>query len=196
MQTIPEILRTRRSVSQPFIDPDRPVPVAIVHEAIESARWAPNHRRTEPWRFYLLGQDGVARLADIHADLLTRKGSRPDVVAAKRKDWSNASMVMILTSTSPAESDEVRMREDYAATAAAAQNFMIHLWSEGIGSKWSTASVWDHEDFWPLLGHEAAPEGTTVTGIFFLGYATQTPKAFRKLEAADITVDLTGTGTQ
>jgi nitroreductase len=35
-------------------DRDQPVPEISVLRALEAARWAPNHRLTEPWRFWWL----------------------------------------------------------------------------------------------------------------------------------------------
>ena len=46
------VLRERRSID--LFTPDA-VGADKLLAAIEVARWAPNHRLTEPWRFYLLG---------------------------------------------------------------------------------------------------------------------------------------------
>lgn len=48
-----EIVRTRRTVG--VFRPDLP-PRDVVLQAIELACWAPNHRKTEPWRFHLIGR--------------------------------------------------------------------------------------------------------------------------------------------
>lgn len=187
-----ELIRTRRSVGQKLLDPDAPVPHEIVLDAIESARWAPNHKRTEPWTFYLLDRDRIMRLAEMNAELLERQGSKPENVSAKRAEWGAAPGVMILTCTCPTGANEQRLLEDYAACAIAAQNWMLHLWAAGIASKWSTAATHLHEDFWSLLG--ADPEGTRVVGIFFYGRPLELPKAFRHRSAADATVDFVSAG--
>ena len=46
------VLRGRRSID--LFAPEV-VDFETVRAAVEVARWAPNHRLTEPWRFYLLG---------------------------------------------------------------------------------------------------------------------------------------------
>src|SRR5690606_15464269 len=48
-----EAIRSRRSVD--LFEPDPPGTARLL-EAIELARWAPNHRLTQPWRFYVLGR--------------------------------------------------------------------------------------------------------------------------------------------
>ena len=149
------VLRGRRSVAQPRLAGSVIDDHTVVREALESARWAPNHKLTEPWRFYLLDDRRIEHLAELNAELLERGGSNADKVAAKREQWAAVPGVVIITVRSAADVDAVMRREDYAAVACAAQNFMLHLWSAGVASKWSTSAVWRHEEFWPLLGHGA-----------------------------------------
>jgi nitroreductase len=182
------VLRERRSVGQPLLAGTVIEDHGVVREALESARWAPNHKRTEPWRFYLLDDDRIAELADINAELLAREGSSPDKVELKRQQWAGVPGVVIFTVRSAPDADEVMRREDYAAVVAAAQNFMLHLWSEGVHTKWSTSAVWRHEAFWPLLGHETNP-GEEVVGVFFYGRAAEVPAGRRKLPLDDVLTD-------
>jgi nitroreductase len=68
------VLRGRRS-----IDLFAPGAVAAdtVLAAIEVARWAPNHRLTEPWRFYLLGRETMRAFVDLAVELeVAAKGER------------------------------------------------------------------------------------------------------------------------
>ncbi len=195
MNPVVNVIRTRRSVGQGSFDSSRPVPHETVLEAIESARWAPNHKRTEPWTFHLLDRDRIVALAGVNRERMVRAGSRPDVIEAKYSEWSSVPGVMVLTCTDAPEADAVMQRENYAATACAAQNFMLHLWSEGIASKWSTAAVDRVDGFWQLLGHADRPGNTSLTGLFFYGYADVMPRASRNKDAASVTVDFT-TGHQ
>jgi nitroreductase len=184
-----EIIRTRRSVSQPRMDKDRAPDHEIARAALESARWAPNHKRTEPWRFYLLDDVRIRRLAELNAELLVRRGSKQDKVDSKLREWQVQRGVVIITCASAPEADEVTRAEDKLAVACAAQNFMLHLWSEGIASKWSTATVWEHEDFWKLLGKEGGSGMEEVIGLFFYGHAAEAPPAKRNKELKDVLVD-------
>lgn len=185
------------------MDSEREPDHEVVRAALESARWAPNHKRTEPWRFYLLDDARIERLAELNAEMLARRGSKPDKVANKLREWRVQRGVVIITCASAADADEVTRAEDRLAVACAAQNFMLHLWSEGIASKWSTASVWEHEGFWPLLGKAAAgdearrvPDQPTapsdreaVIGLFFYGLAAELPPAKRNKELAEVLTD-------
>lgn len=188
--TVARVLRERRTVSQGSLDAAKPER-RVVMEALESARWAPNHHLTEPWTFYVLDAERTERLGELWADLQARKGAKPEKVERKRLEWGRAPGVMVMTCSSAPGADETVRKEDYAACCCAAQNFVLHLWSEGLGCKWSTGAVWEHEDFWALLGHTAPPEHTEVVGVFFYGVPTRVPAGRRTKALADVVVDFT-----
>lgn len=177
--TLITLLRERRTISQGSLSTELEPDHTKVIDAIESARWAPNHRHTEPWTFYLLDPPRIVRLGELWAEVQARKGAKPEKVERKRLEWGHAKGVLILTCESAPDADAVTRKEDYAACCCAAQNLMLHLWSEGMGSKWSTGAVWEHEDFWPLLGHAQRPEHAEVVGIFFYGIPTRVPEGRR-----------------
>jgi len=183
-------LRERRTTGPLRFDSEAEPDHDIVREAVESARWAPNHKRTEPWRFYLLGRDQILGMADVNAERMRRANAKPESIAAKHEEWAGTPGMLVLMCQHDAEHDEVLRRENYAACAAAAQNMQLHLFAHGIASKWSTAANWDVPGFWPLLGHDQAPELMDPVGIFSYGVPASVPPARRNLERADILVDL------
>jgi nitroreductase len=58
---IDDVIRTRRTHKS--FGPD-PVPRKVLEELFELARWAPNHHRTNPWRFRVLGAQSLERLKE------------------------------------------------------------------------------------------------------------------------------------
>ena len=40
-------------------------------DAIEVARWAPNHHLTEPWHFYVLGEQKIQACIDLTRTVVT-----------------------------------------------------------------------------------------------------------------------------
>lgn len=184
-----QVIRSRRSVGQAFLVDGPELDHDEVVAAVESARWAPNHKRTEPWRFYRLDEERKLRLAQLWSEQMERDGSSPERVEAKGREWAEVPGVVIVTCTSREEADELMRLEDYAATAAAVQNMCLHLWSKGIATKWSTAGVDAHEGFWPLLGHAEKPADTRLVAFIFYGLADTMPRPHRKLEVSDVLVD-------
>ena len=128
-------------------------------------------------------------MGELWAQVLERQGSSAAKVQAKREQWSASRGVALLVCRSAPGSSETVRREDYAACCCAAQNFMLHLWACGLGSKWSTAAVETHEDFWPLLGHPERPEGAELVGVLFYGVPERVPPGRRNRSLAEVTVD-------
>src|SRR5262249_36360324 len=57
----PELVRTRRTHKSFGPEPLQP---ELVDELLELARWAPNHHRTNPWRFRVVGPETLERLKE------------------------------------------------------------------------------------------------------------------------------------
>jgi nitroreductase len=81
------LLRERRTVSQGSLSTVQEPDHEAVLEAVESARWAPNHHLTEPWTLYVLDPARIARLGELWAELQARKGAKPEKVERKRHEW-------------------------------------------------------------------------------------------------------------
>ena len=166
------VLRGRRSID--LFQPD-PVGVEVLLDAIEVARWAPNHRLTEPWRFYLVGVNTRRALIELAAELdAANKGERAGEARRARLTAIPAFFVL----TSRRSEDPLLEREDYAACCCAAQNLMLVLWQRGVGVKWTTGGVTRDPRFYEVLGIDAAKEG--VVGFFWYGLPKVIPEKQRR----------------
>lgn len=181
LQHLGERIRSRRTVKQ-FLQ--QPVSRRLILEAIEVARWAPNHHLTEPWHFYLLGAEAIADSVELTRQIVTeRKGKKIGDFkaddAAKRPGW------MVITCRR--SEDELTQLEDYAAVACAIQNLTLYLSEAGVASKWSTGPITRDKRFYDLLGIQRKEE--MIVGLFWYGYPKITPTQKRK-PVADITTEL------
>ena len=68
-----EVLATSRRTSLKM-DRERGVPVELVQRLCRLATWAPNHKKTWPWRFALFTGEGRAELGATIADALVANG--------------------------------------------------------------------------------------------------------------------------
>ncbi|MCA9024802.1 MAG: nitroreductase [Planctomycetaceae bacterium] len=175
--TISDVIRHRRTIEN--FQPECP-PRDVILRAIELARWAPNHKHTEPWRFHLLGDQTVREIARLNTELV-REAKGDTAAAAKQQRWSSVPGWLVLTCE--VTDDPIRSEEDYAACCCAAQNLALALWAEGIGMKWSTGAVTRTDEFARLLGLE--PGERRIVGLFWYGYPASIPEARRK-EVEDI----------
>jgi len=166
-------LRERRSLYKFTAEP---VPYAAFERAVEAARWAPNHKLTEPWRFYWLGPETCRHTVDLVTEIITEKKGA-EVAASKRADWLKRP-AMFVASYTRTPNDPLRDEEDYAATACALQNLTLALWAEGLGGKWGSGAIIRDERFYRLLGIDAEKE--RIVALYSLGYPAEVPRSRRK----------------
>jgi nitroreductase len=157
--------------------------VDAVRAAIEVARWAPNHRLTEPWRFYLLGPATLRLVVDLAVELdVAKKGERAGPIRRARLEAIPGMLVL----TSARSDDPLLEREDYAACCCAAQNLMLYLWGKGIGVKWTTGGITRQPRFYELLGIDSVKE--SVVGLFWYGVPKVVPTQKRRPVEEIVTV--------
>ena len=167
-----KIIKERRTAHE-FAD--EKIPDVLVESAIELARWAPNHKLTQPWRFYLLGEEAKRAISKANYDLvLSRRGAKAAEVKLKR--WLAIPGWFVLTSQK--SSDLILGRENYAACCCAAQNVMLALWEEGIGVKWTTGAITRESSFCEIVGLNPTTE--EVVGMFWYGKPIRVTEQRRK----------------
>lgn len=161
------VIRGRRTIAA--FHPELP-PREVVLDAIELARWAPNHKKTEPWHVLWLGPETVRAVIELNSRILTETKGAAEAESKCRK-WTQIPGWLVITCNLAA--DAFRREEDYAACCCAIQNLMLALWSAGIGTKWSTGDVIRHPEFDQLLGIE--PASQRVVGMIWYGYPAVAP---------------------
>ena len=128
-------------------------------ELFELARWAPNHKLTNPWRFRVLGPRALQRL----------KAAVEDPVAAAKLDRA-PTLVAVTTTQS---GDPVMDEEDMLATAAAAYVVLLAAHGRGLAGYWRTPGVLRTAGGRAALG---IPDAERVLGLLHLGHARQHPR--------------------
>lgn len=167
-----ELIRARRSINR--FRPERP-PRELILSALELARWAPNHHLTEPWHFYLVGEQTARAIVELNAGIVTE--ARGEVAGAdKRERWSRIPGWLVVTCDNA--DSELQAWEDYAACACGLQNVALYLWSRGVGMKWTTGAVIRDPRFYDLLWVD--PDVETVIGLIWYGYPDESPAAQRR----------------
>jgi nitroreductase len=146
-----ELIRTRRT-HKSF--GSEPVPRETLDELLGVARWAPNHHRTNPWRFRVLGPESLAKLQDAAGPAEAPKLERAPTLVV-------ASAVL----SGDLEQDE----EDLCATACAVYGVLLAAHAAGLAGYWRTPRVLRTK-----AGREAVGlhEGERFLGLIHLG----TPK--------------------
>ena len=110
-----ERIRGRRTVKL-FLQ--TPVDRQVIFDAIEVARWAPNHHVTEPWHFYVLGDEAMKANVELIRKITAEK---KDARKAEFKAKAATEIPGWLVVTCKTSDDEIVQREDYASCCCAMQ---------------------------------------------------------------------------
>ena len=180
LQVIAERIRSRRTTNQ-FLK--QKVSRRLVLDAIEVARWAPNHHLTEPWHFYLLGEETVANCVQLIGDLIRETKNDNDLAAFKEQ--SARAIPGWLLVTCKKSDDDLLQREDYASCCCAIQNLMLYLSEAGVACKWTTGLITRDQRLFETLGIDADDE--FVVGLIWYGYPKILPTQSRKGVAEIVT---------
>ena len=133
-------IRARRSVKR-FTD--RLISRDEIETLLSAATLAPNHRLTQPWRFYVLGPDARAAYGLALGDRKARKLTDADAARALRETVAaehRALPAMIVVAVADNENAEIR-EEDYAAAMMGIENLMLTAVELGLGSAIKTGAV-------------------------------------------------------
>lgn len=144
-----------------------PVDRKTLEEILELARWAPNHRLTNPWRFRVLGPEALARLKSAAGPEAAAKLDRaPTLVAvsAIRCD------------------DPVTDHEDLLATACAAYIVLLAAHARGLASYWRTPAVLRTPAGRAALG----VDDEQLIGLLHLGHPRQEQRVPERASTAEI----------
>jgi nitroreductase len=149
-----------------LVDRTRPVPRELVMQLCELAQWAPNHKRTWPWRFALVTGEGRARLGDAIADQMECSGAAPEKVAKARGKYLRTPATLVVGSI--VGDSLMRTAENRDAVAAGIQNLMLGATAAGLATYWGSCPDDCHTSVAELCGFE--PD-TFIATLMYLGYA-------------------------
>ncbi len=162
-----DAIRTRRT--HKAYAPE-PVDRATLDELFELARWAPNHKLTNPWRFRVLGPNALERL----------KAATGDPVAAAKLDRAPT---LVAVSATQDNDDPSLDDEDVCATAAAVYAVLLAAHGRGLAGYWRTPAILTTPE-----GRAAAgvADGERVLGLLHLGHPRQEPRTPERAPVQDI----------
>jgi len=191
MASFEEVVRSRRSIGKVKGDP---VPRELVEKLIEAAVWAPNHHRTEPWRFIVMTGEGRKTLGEAYADIASAGWS--DLTEEERAKHHEAEVakalrapVVIAAVCSPSDDPRVIPQEELAATHAAVQNLLLAAHDNGLGAVWRTGAPTYHPKMKAAFKLDEREE---FVGFVYLGYPDMPQPAATRISGAEKTTWLEG----
>jgi len=152
---------------------NNPISTEVIIELLNVAKWAPNHKLTEPWRFQLYVDEGKEKFVQAYIDSQTKvDGEVPEKVNRKAQYFRDIPVHLVVIM--PEDPRQRRWDEDYGAVSSLIQNFQLAAWESGIGMIWRT-NDWVYD---PVFreGIDVQP-GEKVVATLMIGYPKHTPEA-------------------
>jgi nitroreductase len=163
-----DLVRSRRT--HMLVDRDREVSPETIERLCELATWAPNHKRTWPWRFASLTGEARRRLGEAFYTDMVARDFGDDIKREKTRVKYTRTPNIIVVGCAPNPKATIH-EENRDAVAAAIQTLMLGATLEGIATFWSTPALIDSPSALALCGFE--PDDRII-GVIYLGYATTT----------------------
>ena len=153
-----------------LVDREREVPTNLIEELIELGTWAPNHKKTWPWKFAIATGAGRARLGEAFADDMCERDvgdSGKRLKTMTKYTRTPASLVVACA----AHDHPTFHAENRDAVAAAIQTILLGATAKGLASFWSTAPLMDSERAIKLCGFDA---DNRIVAVSYLGWPIST----------------------
>ena len=151
-----------------LIDASREVDSALVDRIVNSAQWAPNHKRTWPLRVAVITGDSRRTLGDTIADAMAVHGDDEMKVAKTRGKFMRSPVIIVVASAEGATTNETE--ENKYAVAAGVQNMLLMAESFSLAALWGSPAKGANGAITTLCSMESTDH---VMGIIYLGWPKQ-----------------------
>lgn len=178
-----EAIRNRRTIKR-FTE--RPVTREQIETLLAAATLAPNHKLTNPWRFYVLGPEARHAYGLALGDRKAKKQTDPakaaelrNTVATEHRALPAMIAVAVVKSDNPEQTEE-----DYAATMMAVQNLMLTAVELGLGTAIKTGAVMSDPAARAAVG---LPDDQRIIAIINVGEPAEVPPSKNRDDSRAIT---------
>ena len=163
-EVLKDIIEQRRSIFPKDYN-ETEISHEIIDEILHSATFAPNHKRTKPWRFKVFKGEEKVNLA-VEMQEIYKATQAPQVFLEKKyidigfKINKADAVISIIVNFS----GMVPVWEEIAAVSMAVQNMYLTCTANGVGCYWSSPKIVDH-----LKDSLTIEENQKCLGLFYMG---------------------------
>ena len=163
-----KIIEKRRTV-KPHSYNGETVDHEVIRKILASANWAPNHGRTEPWRFKVYSGEGKNTLLKLMKDIYTETTPAEKFNPAKIDKMEvncRLSSHIIVIMMKRQEIERIPEIEEVEAVACAVQNLALTAAAYNVAGYWSSGTITYKEETKKAMG---LTEKDKVLGFYYLG---------------------------
>ncbi len=167
-KSVSEIIQNRRA-TPPRLFAKKELSKEIIEQLLESANWAPNHKKTEPWRFKVYLGQAKAELAEKAYSILKTKLDEGFQIAPEKVEKFKSTMERVPVAIAIVMQRDPGKRlpewEEVAAVSMAVQNMWLLATEMDLGAFWATPAFIDL--FNEILDIQ---EEQKCLGFFYVGH--------------------------
>ncbi|MBL4622999.1 MAG: nitroreductase [Immundisolibacteraceae bacterium] len=169
VDAVREVILKRRTI-KPMQYSDKPVEQAIIDDILETARWAPTHKLSEPWRFAVFTGAGRQSLGDYMSGWY--KANTPEDKFQQQK-FDRLLSVPAMSGCAIGigmhrdEAERLPEEEELLTVGCAVQNMQLLATAYGLGTFWSSGAIGFTRETANFFGFD---ERTRSLGVLFMGY--------------------------
>ena len=163
-EILKNIIETRRSIYPKSYSTEE-IEEEVLVEILNSANFAPNHKKTKPWRFRVFRGEEKNQLG-AHLAEIYKQTTRPEAFLEKKyldivdKAVKSDAVITIVVNFSGLLPEW----EEIAATSMAVQNMYLTATAHEIGCYWSSPGMINH-----LAEFLNLEENQKCLGLFYVG---------------------------
>jgi nitroreductase len=180
---VSDAVRERRSIKR-FAD--RPVSREEIETLLAAAALAPNHRLTQPWRFYVLGPGARYAWGLALGARKAKKLEDPERARTLRDTVAQEHLALPgLIAVAVVHNDDPEIRdEDYAAAMMGVQNIALTALELGLGTHIKTGAVMNDPAARAAAGVD---DDERIVALVHVGVAAESPPPKNREAASTLT---------
>jgi nitroreductase len=176
---VTEAIHSRRNI-KPELFNGKLIPEEDVNAILELANWAPNHGRTEPWRFFVFNSTALNEFATVQEEIyrnhIPKDKFKEEVAQKFAKRIDKVSHVIVIASAR-GKNPNIPVIEEVQATAIAVQNMWLGATERGIAMYWGSGGPTYLPEFKEPFG---LGDEDQILGFLYLGYTDEKVEGVRQ----------------
>lgn len=172
-----DLIKSRRAIFPDAYNPEKSLNQEVIQQLLEAAIWAPSHKLSQPWRFYIFHDSQARHRLGEHLAQAYKIASQTNFSDLKyQKFFSRVSRSGCVIALGMLPSADLPEWEEVAAVACAVQNMWLTCTDLGLGCYWSTPGFFLESagSFLPMQDQEKC------LGLFYVGYPEKLPPATQR----------------
>ncbi|WP_347840221.1 nitroreductase [uncultured Draconibacterium sp.] len=171
--SVTETIKNRRA-TPPRLFSKKALSKTSIEALLESANWAPNHKKTEPWRFKVYEAEAKAKLAVGARNILLHKQQEGYPVALEKIEKFASTLervpVVIAVILQRDTAERIPEWEEVAAVSMAVQNMWLTATELNLAAFWATPAFTELFDELLELGEHQKSLGFFYAGEVMMDY--------------------------